>query len=291
MAVAGASGAPDAPTVVLERCANCEAPLSGPYCSQCGQRHEPAMHSFWHFMREAFEDFTHADSRLWQTLGALLFRPGFLTREFLQGRRARYLPPVRLYLVLSLAFFVIAGILTSYSRTSAANVPTATEAGQACDEVPQELPWLNAYRARFQAGCLAAIEDGGKSVNESVLHNVPRAMFVFLPLLGLVMKALYRRRRRHYVEHLLFFVHNHAFIFLVLAVYALLGAILPASVTTVLGGTLWIYVALYFYASMRRVYGQGWMATAGKLTALGLAYLVLGGVMLAAIALYAMFAA
>ena len=285
VAAAGQLSAAEAPTVVLERCGNCGAPLSGPYCSQCGQRHEPAMHSFWHFMQEAFEDFTHADSRLWRTLGALLFRPGFLTREFLEGRRARYLPPVRLYLVLSVAFFVIAGILTSHSH---ADAQTPAAAREACAEIPQQMPWLGDYGARFQAGCVAAIEDGGRSVDESILHNVPRAMFLFLPLLGLVMKALYRRSPRYYVEHLLFFVHNHALIFLLLAVYALLGAILPAAVTSVLAGTLWIYLALYFFASMRRVYGQGWLATAGKLGVLAFAYLVLGGVMLAGIALYAM---
>ena len=78
------------------------------YCGACGQRAEPPVHSLLHFSRVATEDLTHADSRLWRTLGALLFRPGFLTAEFLGGRRARYLPPVRLYLVLSVAFFLFA---------------------------------------------------------------------------------------------------------------------------------------------------------------------------------------
>lgn len=304
--LAGSLSAPEAPASVAERCANCGAPLSGPYCSQCGQRHEHAVHSVSHFIGEAFEDFTHADSRLWRTLGALLFHPGFLTREFLEGRRARYLPPVRLYLVLSVAFFVIAGTLTSHSRGGAVLVEVQPTAGtvtsrrlepatpafarEQCAQVPKDLPWLGAYGPRFEAGCVAAIEDGGRNANESVLHNVPRAMFLFLPLLGLVMKALYRRPRRHYVEHLLFFVHNHAFIFLVLAVYALLGAVLPAPVTAVLGMGLWIYVALYFFASMLRVYSQGWLATAGKLAVLSFAYLVLGGLMLATISLYAMLA-
>ncbi len=78
------------------------------YCGACGQRAEPPVHSLVHFSRVATEDLTHADSRLWRTLSALLFRPGFLTAEFLAGRRARYLPPVRLYLVLSVAFFLFA---------------------------------------------------------------------------------------------------------------------------------------------------------------------------------------
>jgi hypothetical protein len=289
----------------VEECANCTAPLSGPYCSQCGQRHEHAIHSFWHFLREGFEDFTHADSRLWRTLGALAFRPGFLTQEFLHGRRARYLPPVRLYLVLSVVFFLIAGILTSHSRgasklvevnptsgsvTSQRIGTTPASAQQACAEIWQQMPWLAALGPRSEASCVATIANGGRNIDESLLDNVPRAMFLFLPLLGIVMKALYRRPPRHYVEHLLFFVHNQAFLFLMLAVYALLGAILPTMVMTALAVGLWIYVPVYFFVSMSRVYGQGTLATSAKLVALSGAYLVLGGLMLAAITLYAMFA-
>ena len=58
-----------------------------------------------------------------------------------------------------------------------------------------------------------------------MVHNIPRAMFVFLPLLALSMKPLYWRPKRYYVEHLLFLIHNHAFVFLVLALTALLDMI------------------------------------------------------------------
>src|ERR1700721_3601499 len=74
-------------------CANCDATVSGHYCAHCGQKAEHAVHSLWHFLSEVAEDLTHADSRLWQTLEALLFKPGFLTCEFLAGRRARHTPP------------------------------------------------------------------------------------------------------------------------------------------------------------------------------------------------------
>lgn len=304
-AVAGTSLAAakpsEAPAAGAGACANCAAALTGPYCSQCGQRHEHAIHSLRHFLREGFEDLTHADSRLWRTLGALAWRPGFLTREFLDGRRVRYLPPVRLYLVLSVAFFLIAGILSRHSgadhvrlvevNTSSGAISShrvatsAALAHQVCTAVAQGtiLGWLG---PRFEPSCEASIKHGGRNINGALLHDVPRAMFLFLPLLGLLMKGLYRRR--HYVEHLLFFLHDHAFIFLVLTVYALAGLILPVSVMSVVGEALWIYAALYFFVSMLRVYGEGWLATAGKLAALGFAYLVLGGLMLAAITLYAM---
>jgi hypothetical protein len=105
---AGAAVATEVPGAMATsaRCENCGAAVSGRYCATCGQRLEPPLHSLWHFSRTATEDLTHADSRLWRTLGALLFRPGYLTREFLAGRRARYLPPVRLYLVVSVVFFL-----------------------------------------------------------------------------------------------------------------------------------------------------------------------------------------
>src|ERR1700739_4662032 len=81
-----------AATPAVARCANCGAALAGRYCAQCGQAVEPPVHSLWHFGKVATEDLTHADSRLWRTLAALLFKPGRLTAEFLAGTGARCLP-------------------------------------------------------------------------------------------------------------------------------------------------------------------------------------------------------
>src|SRR5690349_2306919 len=102
--------APELPAPGAPTCENCGKPLTGEFCAACGQRHEPHVHTLGHFASEAFETVTHADSRLWRTLGYLLVKPGFLTREFFNGKRARYLPPFRLYIVISLLFFVVAGL-------------------------------------------------------------------------------------------------------------------------------------------------------------------------------------
>src|SRR5689334_2550207 len=94
---------PQPPTLV---CANCHAALTGEYCAACGQRHEPHVHTLAHFAGEALESVSHADSRLWRTLWYLLARPAYLTKEFFAGKRVSYLPPFRLYLVISVAFFL-----------------------------------------------------------------------------------------------------------------------------------------------------------------------------------------
>src|SRR5688572_28154795 len=76
---------PEPPQSLTLVCANCHAALTGEYCAACGQRHEPHLHTVAHFASEAFESISHADSRLWRTIGYLLVRPGFLTRQFFDG--------------------------------------------------------------------------------------------------------------------------------------------------------------------------------------------------------------
>lgn len=306
-------------------CTNCGAPLGGRYCGECGQRHhEQAVHHFRHFVSEAIEDLTHADSRLWQTLLALLFRPGFLTREFLQGRRVRYLPPVRLYLVVSLIFFVIVGldsriaqsyVVISYNGKSfhynvvpatesataghtpagsmrgparglAAIAPTPAARQRICEQsgasIERHGGWFAQLGPRVARSCLTALAQGGvERFNQVAEHNLERAMFLFLPLLALAMKPLYRRPPRYYVEHLLFFLHAHAFLFLMLALGTLAGMNASLSaVSALLDAGITIYIPIYFYLAMRRVYGQGGWLTLGKLTALGFTYVLLGVMML-----------
>jgi len=89
-------------------CLNCGAELQGQYCGTCGQRARGRLISLWELLQDAFGDLFEIDSRLWRTLIPLLIRPGRLTLDYLEGKRARYMPPFRMYLVLSVVFFVVA---------------------------------------------------------------------------------------------------------------------------------------------------------------------------------------
>lgn len=364
---------PGATAAALPSCANCRAPVSGPFCAQCGQRVEPRIHSLPRFAHEAFETVTHADSRLWQTLVPLLVRPGHLTREFLRGRRARYLPPFRLYLVVSLSFFLLIAALSGNdgglvrtgelgagaaapativieapgapndaqaqqldarqarldeqiaeldARIRAARSPeeramlersrqvlaagrsgleaiatrpdappraqapdrsgeTAAERTERVCSLVYSGPWKSHIEPRLKAGCRKIVADQGRDLGQKFLQNVPRAMFFFLPFLALVMKLMYRRPRRYYVEHLLFFIHNHAFAFLFLGLYLLVSLVVPqGAVAETLGLAVFAYVLWYFYRSMRRVYEESARRTLAKFTLLACTYLASGGVML-----------
>jgi uncharacterized protein DUF3667 len=304
---------PTAPSLTAPvLCDNCGAPVPGRYCSACGQRLEPPVHSLWHFTRVATEDLTHADSRLWRTLTALLFKPGRLTREFLAGRRARYLPPVRLYLVLSVLFFLIASAVhtrftvlafdadhPSHNKALPANTvndavagiatprpgeTTEQRAARVCANANYNGPWASTLRPQFQRACRNSVMDNGRDLQDAFLHNVPRAMFIFLPLLAGVMMLMYWRPRHYYVEHLLLFVHNHAFVFLVASLVLLLGKLVPH--VPGLDLAIVLYFAWYMYRSVRVVYQQGRLLTLTKLALLGFFYLVFAALLLAITSVY-----
>jgi len=96
--------------VSTDNCLNCGEVLTGQHCSHCGQHAQVRVLSLWSLIRDVVGDLLNADSRIWRTLVPLAFRPGLLTQDFLRGRRARYTPPFRMYLVLSLVFFVLASL-------------------------------------------------------------------------------------------------------------------------------------------------------------------------------------
>jgi hypothetical protein len=92
------------------KCANCGAPLAGPYCSACGQERDTHRRSVLGLAHDLFEDIASFDSRILRTAKALLFQPGELPRAFRESRTRRYVPALRLYFFVTLVFFLILGV-------------------------------------------------------------------------------------------------------------------------------------------------------------------------------------
>jgi hypothetical protein len=289
-------------------CHNCGATLSGEYCAACGQRHEPHIHSMGHFAGEAFESLTHADSRLWRTMWFLLAKPGRLTREFFDGRRAAYLPPFRLYLVISVAFFLLGPSADSNVAINDAETIELSGSGaigksdgktvvdspkddgvhtvkvQGLSDFCREFMGMpdsdNAARDNLRDNCEEIADGDGRELGRNFLRNLPRAMFVFLPALALVMWLLYWRPKRYYVEHLLFLVHNHAFVFLACSILLLLGHVPVVGDWIGWGWALGLpYMAWYLYRAQRVVYGQTRGPTVAKYAFLMFTYVATALVM------------
>src|SRR5436853_5523829 len=91
----------------LTKCENCDAPLHGHWCAQCGQAAVEYRRSFRHVIVDILDSFLSWDSKVFASLAWLIARPWHLTNEFVRGRRVRYLHPVRLYLLASVLFFFV----------------------------------------------------------------------------------------------------------------------------------------------------------------------------------------
>jgi hypothetical protein len=287
---AATPGTPAGP--LCAHCHNCGAALFGRYCATCGQAADVHVPTTLELIHEALEGLTHSDSRLWRTLACLWFRPGGLTNAFIAGRRAAYLPPFRLYLVVSVIFFLMA------SLSHPALQQQSVQAGRMdfdriqsnCSrlEFPQHADWTH----RLQRACVQVVGDHGSSLLHLAAATMPKAMFLFLPLIAFLHMLMYWRPRHRYAEHLLFFLHLHAFIFCAGILYVLMGDAAAAwpvlqSSDDLLEKLLFWTTLVYTFIAMRRVFRRGWFNLAVKFGVLYTVYLAMLAITVTGVFLYA----
>ncbi len=154
-----------------QACRNCGAHATGHYCPNCGQETRIALPTFGTFMREAAGRYVALDGRAWRTLFALVARPGFLTLEYFNGRRRRYIRPARLFLVLYLLLFAIIGLIQSPADLSDEVVFVSSGKDGGADTTPNEADTTSKEAAAEAKAALAearvALADAkrGRSAN------------------------------------------------------------------------------------------------------------------------------
>ena len=233
------------------------------------------------------------DARIWRTLRRLVASPGFLSREYVLGRRARYTPPFRLYLVVSLLTFLTLSFLVDHAGIALpGNVRIEIDPPPpAAPTAPAgETSWLERQRLALERNGAAVAADPARLLG-NIVGMLPQTMFVLLPLLALIATPFYRASRRYYVEHAVFMMHAHAFVFLVLLLVFSVAALRSRYAESVwaaplagLDRALWLWMAVYVLVAMRRFYAEGWLRTGVQFAALSAIYAVL--LLVAAVALY-----
>jgi hypothetical protein len=314
-------------------CLNCGDTTVGFFCRNCGQRKADVRVSLRRMLMEVMDDQLSLNSTLPRTIGALLFRPGHLTAEYVQGRIMRYVPPFRLYLVTSVIFFILLPVVADVNRI-ADEVAIESEQDDARERAQADSARIAAQRARADSararisairrgelpkGAVAApplppvpprpdservdlnlaISDTTRvpawlkplnrrlqrtedrlegmprrealrTVLAAMEENAPKGVFLMMPLFAFILKVLYVRRKRFYVEHFVFALHVHALAFVLFTVGMLVSSDTP------LRGILALWMALYMFLAMKKVYGQGIIRTFLKFSALAGAYMVFG---------------
>ena len=249
-------GQPD-PSVTV--CGNCAEPLRGRFCHACGQKAVSAEVRLKDFFHDAFHEFAHLDGKIVRTLRLLITKPGMLTAEFLAGRRASYVSPLRLYLTCSVVFFALVAF-TPDSRLSFFTVRYTPSPGEA--------PLDPATLARYQ-------QEASLRAGRAVVQGFPRVMFALMPAYGLLTWAFYRKTRPFYAAHLYYSIHFHAFAFLALTLEV---AVILAAGQHAPRWLNWLaptMILVYHYVGLRRVFGGSHRATAWKAALLWVGYVAL----------------
>lgn len=255
-------------------CLNCGEKLLGEFCWRCGQEAVDLRRPLRDLASDFFDDVLNLDSKLLRTIGPLLLRPGRLTREYVTGRRAPYVKPLRLYLVAALLAF---GVLALWPQrvVRVESKPPARESG-----APASIRLGNAP-SKVARGLERAMADE-KRFGEEVAANLSRAFFLLLPVFALLLKLLYRRRRLLYLDHLVFALHYHAFAFVIFTLMILAGAArLPQPLLVSLVLALWLWMFVYLLLALRTAYDDSWLAAGLRFGALVISYGFVFGLALA----------
>ncbi|HSG96871.1 MAG TPA: DUF3667 domain-containing protein [Woeseiaceae bacterium] len=224
----------------MSECQNCQARLDGAYCGNCGQRNIDLERPIWNLVADIIKETFEVDGRTWLTIKTLLGQPGRLTSDFLAGRRRMYTPPLRLYLVVSISFFVIVAWLASSGILL---------------EPGQDPTFDAAVQAQFLS------------------DDLPRLMFVLLPVFALLLKGVYRSHL--YFNHLIFAIHLHTIGYIVLALMLPIEDIASQYVGLAIAqAVLLAYFLVYFIIAAHRVYRSSWPIAALKSLAVLFGYMI-----------------
>ena len=251
-------------TETRELCASCGAKLKGDYCRKCGEKKIIPERDFSirKFLNQSLWHFAHFDSKLLKSVWLLFSKPGFLTAEWLAGRRVGYMKPIQLFLVASLLFYFFLPTTTAHF-TGPQDLVIGYE---------EQNYMMNLFQFDF-AKALASKSSEMGVTEESLSHEIMDAaaersktwLFLLIPLWGFFIFLLFRQNNPFLVPHLVFAMHALTFyILLDLSVHPFLY------LSDINHGGKYIFLFLtlsfpvYQALAARRVYGDTWPITIVK---------------------------
>jgi len=320
-------------------CLNCGNVVEENFCPHCGQENIIVKEDALHMVSHAVADYFHFEHKFFGTIRPLLLKPGQLTKSYVEGKRVSFIHPIRLYIFISIVFFLVVlggkkfdenssynkvkpkastSKLASKAKVSDTTL-TATEL-KAIEESLKFVPNKNGLRdsllkkakenksskvndnnggIRFGNGRIskswstndttvadyeknqAALpkdkrdgfikhyilkrnieldkyENPGIKLLEDFLHNIPKMMFLLLPMFALILKLVYINKNKYYYEHLIYSFHLHSAIFLSILITMLLQWLFKFvyDISGWLSFLCTIYIIWYIYRSLRTFYNS-----------------------------------
>lgn len=243
-----------------EPCRNCGTPVDIKYCPKCGQLAASFHRPIWSLLGETISDTFTLDGRLAKTLPVLLFRPGRLTKSYTEGKRARYVPPFRMFLLASLLFYLMLfTVVTPGQWINSIDDETRADIETSLTEAPEIPEFDDETRERLERANIsvdAPEEIRGDIENQivAVLNRpdqfaaelekwLPRLSILMVPLTIIALVVLHIWRRSLFVyDHAVHALHLHSWIYLTGAFLMFAGPVLPGFVFGIYGVSFLVYL-------------------------------------------------
>ncbi len=295
-----------------ENCPNCHEPFSGNhqnYCNNCGQENHTHKLPVSHFVLELIESLTHFDTKFFQTFKDLVWKPGLVIKNYNDDKRARYLPPIRIYFFMSFIFFIILSYtyqskVESQSETIGNALKKETEVAPENsnfkinnnDVASQYLALKNVHNLT-----LSQVDSVNKAQNKSmnwqdkrilislikvrngeltfteIYHRFIKyfsyALFILMPLFALLLQLFYHKRNYFYAEFLVFSIYFHTVIFGALSINLPLQKLFDFQ-NKPLNIILAVVLPVYLYFSLKRVFSNSFLKTLYKTALISLIYFI-----------------
>ncbi|MFY8108855.1 MAG: DUF3667 domain-containing protein [Bacteroidia bacterium] len=244
-------------------CLNCGNIVEDRFCGHCGQENIETRMSFLGLFAHFAEDLTHYEGKFWKTIKYLFFKPAFLTKEYLSGKRTSYLPPVRLYIFVSFFTFLLPHLLpeNTEKEIKKSDRPNyLAEVDSIKKATNNEMSYISdyglilssQYKDYDQLDSARAVLEGTEDEMiwlEYIGHkkgidlanytpdtvwdmflsafgkNFPKSLFIYLPLFALVIQLFHRKQNYIYFDHAIFTLHFFSFLLLSLCLNTILGNI------------------------------------------------------------------
>lgn len=333
-------------------CLNCGHIVEEHFCPHCGQENIVVKEDAFHMVSHAIADYFHFEHKFFGTLRPLLLKPGQLTKEYVAGKRVSFIHPIRLYIFVSIVFFLFIlsrgdkekeeknhkkeasvaltakqqdslkkdklkeveeamkyvpvkdGVRDSVLKAAKKGIETGKDTDETIDLVTgkkkkwgatnwatkdttvadyekhqQALPkdkrdgFVKHYFVRRSIE-LNQYDDPEKKFTEDLLHNIPKMMFLLLPMFALILKLVYINKNKYYYEHLIYSFHLHSAIFLSVLITMLLKWLFGFvfDISGWLNFFCTIYIIWYVYRSLRTFYNSTRWVTALKIFFLSFCY-------------------
>jgi hypothetical protein len=255
-------------------CLNCGSEVVGKFCHVCGQEnvevHDDFFSMVWHFITDYF----HFDSKFFRSLWPLFVKPGFLTKEYWEGRRMRYIPPLRLFFFVTIIFMISTSYfyskfgsrmknsmikqdqqMSGYDSAALANLNDTTEVHLHASKKTVTGKEFKEMKVRDDRQFRKL--QGGV---DFVFKNLKYITFFLLPVYALWFKLLYIRRKSFYIDHIIYVMHLQTFAYVLLTVFFVLPVVFPVFADFLLQTLLGV-IFIYVLFSLRFLYRQPWWKT------------------------------